>query len=49
MEFLKKEIKTVKTKISYMLNQNDSNKLPYTTYDLDLPIDTTLYSIKIEK
>lgn len=49
MEFLKKEIKTVKTKISYMLNQNDNDKLPYTTYDLALATDTTLYSIKIEK
>ena len=49
MEFLKKEITSVKTKISCMLNQNHIDKLPYTNYDLCKSVDTTLYSIKIEK
>ena len=49
MEFLKNELKTVKTKISGMLNQNENDKLPYTNFDIILPKDGTLYSIKIEK
>jgi len=49
MEFLKKEINTVKTKISSILNQNDIYQLPYTTNDLCILSDTTLHSIKIEK
>jgi len=49
MDFIKKELNTVKTKISSILNQNDVYQLPYTQYDVTLPQDTTLYSIKIEK
>jgi hypothetical protein len=49
MEFLKKEMNTVKTKISSILNPNDIYQLPYTNNDLCLHSDTTLHSIKIEK
>lgn len=49
MNFIKKEITIAKNKISCILNQSNNDKLPFTNYDLSNPIDTTLYSIKIEK
>ena len=49
MEFFKKEMNTVKTKISSILNPNDIYQLPYTNNDLCILSDTTLQSIKIEK
>jgi hypothetical protein len=49
MEFIKKEITIVKNKISCILNQSNSDKLPFTNYDVSNPLDTTLYCIKIEK
>lgn len=49
MEYLKKEINTVKNKITDVFNQNNNNLLPITNYDIIINSDKTLYSIKIEK
>jgi len=49
MEFLKKEIYTLKSIITNVLNQNNNNILPITKYDIITKPDKTLYCIKIEK
>ena len=48
MEFLKKEINIVKNKITDVLTNNNSI-LPITNYDININLDATLYSLKIEK
>ncbi len=49
MEFIKKEIISIKTKMSYIFNQNYDQQLPFTINDIPKTTDNTLYSIKIEK